>query len=237
MTLHLGERVRRFLISAGARASARTASRVESFADAFLTAAWLKNEGFADWPRSAAPDRWSVFDELIARVDHHQLLYLEFGVWQGKSLRYWVSHISEPSARFVGFDSFEGLPDDWNWAMRRAAFSVAGTPPNIGDPRVRFEIGWFEQTLERFILPEHRTLIVNVDCDLYSSASEVLRWVEPHLVAGDVLFFDEFKHFHDERRAFNDHLRRTASCYELAACDGRLQAVAFRRTAEPAYVR
>jgi hypothetical protein len=98
----------------------------------FLAAAWLTDEGFIDWRDRQYPDRWSVFDGLTTSMDHHQLLYLEFGVWRGKSLRYWVSHINEPSARFVGFDSFEGLPDDWNWSMRRAAFSVAGTLPRSG---------------------------------------------------------------------------------------------------------
>src|SRR4051794_18834378 len=39
--------------------------------------------------------------------------YLEFGVWEGASMRWWAARNTHPDSSFVGFDSFEGLPVNW----------------------------------------------------------------------------------------------------------------------------
>src|ERR1700730_6303443 len=36
--------------------------------------------------------------------------FLEFGIFQGNSIRLWSRMNCDPRSRFIGFDSFEGLP-------------------------------------------------------------------------------------------------------------------------------
>jgi hypothetical protein len=76
--------------------------------------------------------------------------YLEFGVAEGHSFRWWVARNPDPRSRFVGFDTFTGLPEDWG-RFRRGHFDTAGVPPDVGDPRCRFLKGLFDETLPGFV--------------------------------------------------------------------------------------
>jgi len=154
------------------------------------------------------PDRFAVFDEAVRRVRGTRPLYLEFGVYRGRTLRYWASHLESPDARFVGFDSFEGLPEDWQPNAQAGAFSV-GTPPVLDDERVSFVVGWFDETLPRYEPPEHDQLIVNVDCDLYSSTRCVLDWLAPRLSPGTLVYFDDLFNRDHQWRALREWLDGT----------------------------
>ena len=122
----------------------------------------------------------AYFDRIAEMVGRDEsLAYMEFGVWEGSSLRHWVSINPNPESRFVGFDSFVGLPQQWR---RRPAgyFSVEGQTPNIDDPRVGYQIGWFNQTLCPWLAGEGgeilkgRTPVVHLDGDLFHSGLYVL---------------------------------------------------------------
>src|ERR1022692_2079890 len=63
--------------------------------------------------------------------------YLEFGVYQGESMQVWADLNTHPDSRFVGFDSFEGLPEDWTKGKPAGTFDAGGKTPAIPDPRVR----------------------------------------------------------------------------------------------------
>ncbi len=121
------------------------------------------------------------------------ILYLEMGVAQGGTLRWWTKAISNPEARFVGFDTFLGLPEDYG-RVRAGTFSNNGRPPDIRDPRCSFQIGFFQQTVPGFLeqAPLQRRLVIYLDADLYSSTLYVLTSFAPHLKAGDLLVFDDF---------------------------------------------
>src|SRR5579871_3098569 len=60
-----------------------------------------------------APNREKLWDAVIdqERLDESPLLYLEFGVYQGRSMSWWLERIRNPESRFVGFDTFTGLPE------------------------------------------------------------------------------------------------------------------------------
>src|ERR1700751_1219420 len=44
---------------------------------------------------------------------NERILLLEFGVCNGYSIHQFASMNTNQSSKFIGFDSFEGLPEDW----------------------------------------------------------------------------------------------------------------------------
>jgi hypothetical protein len=180
---------------------------------------------------SRVSSRLQLFDVAIGEMHSDRPLYLEFGVYEGETIRYWSKRLTNPNARFLGFDSFEGLPEDWTSAAGRGHFSTEGQIPNIEDDRVKFVKGWFEDSLAGLELGEHDRLFVNVDSDLYSSAVTVLSWATPHLKVGDFLYFDEFHDRLNEGRAFCEFLDKTGYRVEMAAATRSLSQVLFRRVA------
>jgi hypothetical protein len=180
----------------------RAVSKVGTGAGYLEIGAWLRS---VDGVPRLMRDKEEMFNEILTRIKGARPLYLEFGVYEGQSLRWFSDHLKLPGASFVGFDSFKGLPADWQPGWSRGAFATDG-PPQIADDRVSFVIGWFEDTLPTFDVCEHDQLIVNVDCDLFSSAITVMKWLEPYLVPGTLIFFDEFV---EEMPALRESLSRT----------------------------
>jgi hypothetical protein len=84
-----------------------------------------------------------------------------------------------PESRFYGFDSFEGLPEDWG-NKAKGTFSRQGEPPRLDDERVRFVVGWFHETLPGFVAEgsDYEAVLVHLDADLYSSTLFALRRCE-----------------------------------------------------------
>ena len=71
------------------------------------------------------------------------MTYVEYGVHQGYSIALFASRNSSPESRFIGLDSFEGLPEDWGSAgMPKGSFDVGGSMPAVSDDRVRFVKGF-----------------------------------------------------------------------------------------------
>ena len=131
--------------------------------------------------------------------------YLEFGVWEGASIREWCELNREEESRFFGFDSFEGLPEDWH-ASKEGMFRVSALPQFV-DPRVSLVKGWFQDTVPAFVKDfrtRHR-LVVHIDCDLYSSTLFALTQLDCQLKAGSIIIFDEFSDLLHEFRAFRDY--------------------------------
>ncbi len=144
------------------------------------------------------------------------LAYMEFGVWEGSSLRHWVSANTNPQSRFIGFDSFLGLPQQWR---RRPAgyFSVEGQTPDIDDPRVGYQIGWFNQTLCPWLAGEGgeilkgRTPVVHLDGDLFHSGLYVLTRLHTVLDRYHLLI-DNYSG--GEARSLHDYLTAYGASFE-----------------------
>jgi hypothetical protein len=189
---------------------------------------WLRAHGFV--PAARLRSRFDVFAHIAAQVRDRQVLYMEFGVAQGASMRRWSQLLRNPHSHLHGFDSFLGLPHDWSLeGHERGYFSTGGRPPDVDDPRIRYFTGWFDETLPAYEWPQHEVLIVMLDADLYSSTTVVLEHVKPMLVPGSYLYFDQFHHRCDELRAFAELLEETSFGFELIAASREMTSLAFKR--------
>lgn len=219
---------KQLLTRIGAHVSARTIHRVNAALNYLEAGRWMRAHGFVV-PRRVR-DRREIYAKIAAEVGEARALYLEFGVHRGESMRMWSALLKHPEARLVGFDSFEGLPEDWTLDDRRGTFSTGGAPPVLSDSRVEFVKGWFEATLPGFAAPPHERLVLHLDADLYSSTATVLRALERLIVPGSFVLFDEFADRMHELRAFDEFLRTHPGWrFRLVASDEILARVAFER--------
>ncbi len=186
---------------------------------------WMHAHGYTVAHR--VNHRTKLFDLVGRLVADRVVLYMEFGVFQGTATRYWSSLLHNPESKLHGFDSFEGLPE--TWVRPDGDFSVGGQMPQIDDARVQFFKGWFSETLPSYQFPIHEELVIILDADLYSSTSFVLTALEPVIVPGTYLYFDEFNHRNDELRAFDEFVRRTGMEFSLVGATRSLAHVMFQR--------
>ncbi|MDL5154666.1 class I SAM-dependent methyltransferase [Actinomycetospora termitidis] len=113
---------------------------------------------------------------------------LEFGVYSGTTLRQIAA--ARNGAEVYGFDSFEGLPEDWRAGFRAGTFAVEQVPEVEGAELV---VGWFSETLPAFFEAHPGPVdVLHLDADLYSSTATALELVGPRLRPGSVVVFDEY---------------------------------------------
>jgi len=140
--------------------------------------------------------------------DNSEIVYLEFGVAGGASFKWWLNENKNDSSRFYGFDTFEGLPENWGMFFRKG--DMQHQESQVQDNRVKFVKGLFQDTLVPFIQENRGDLksavrkIVHMDADLYSSTIFVLTQLYPYLQPGDIILFDEFNVSLHEFKAFNE---------------------------------
>lgn len=211
------DKVRTALVSAGTQLGTGALRQIREVVSHVELGHWLGAEGYP-MPRGPRPvGRWPVLDAAIAEVSGQQLLYLEFGVYRGTSITYVTRHVRDADARFVGFDSFFGLPEEWRADMPRGHFTRNGLAPSFDDPRVSVVTGLFEKTLADFEVPPHERLIVNIDSDLYSSARTVLARLAGVVGPGTLIYLDEFNDSANELRAFREFLQLIGRRVEVSA--------------------
>lgn len=174
------------------------------------SARWVASVRGSEGSR-AFPTREEMYDRLNVQYfggGRNAMDFLEFGVHLGGSLRRWCEINGSPDARFFGFDSFEGLPEDWNRGAKKGAYNAKGQVPQIGDPRVQFVVGWFQETLPAFLLGfrARNRLVIHNDSDLYSSTLYCLTMLNSLMVPGTLVIFDEFYDPVNEYKALHDYV-------------------------------
>ncbi len=117
--------------------------------------------------------------------------YLEFGVFNGGTIRFIARHIGKRTIH--GFDSFEGLPEAWSgFNLGGKTFDRGGRLPRVPD-NVLLHRGYFDASLPKW-LDDHPgpVAFMHLDCDLYSSTKTVFELTAPRIVPGTIILFDEY---------------------------------------------
>lgn len=146
-------------------------------------------------------------------------LYAEFGVYKGDSLKIICDAVGSNVAVF-GFDSFEGLPQDWGTVLSKGAFALDRLP-KVPNNAVLIK-GWFKDTLLKFIKEYHKPFaFIHIDCDLYQSTKDVLDILAPQIMPGTIILFDEYINIVDwenhEFRAFQEFVSQNNMVFEYIA--------------------
>ena len=190
---------------------------------------WLKANRFESSPRY--PSRELLYAALAKDIGHRNVLYLEFGVFEGYSIRCWCKLLRNPESSLHGFDSFEGLPEGWDLRRPKGTFDVQGKLPQFDDPRVILHKGLFHEVLPSFVLPDFEQLVIHLDADLYSSTKYVLETLGDRITCGTILIFDEFCDRWHELRAFDEFLASSTMNFRFCGGTANLEQVAFQRIA------
>jgi len=208
------------------------------------------NADFNRWAERNAPKkvfkdrgagRWEYPDGSLVRM--HAFVnaeasgsagidFFEFGVFEGRSLNIFARLNDLPDTRFYGFDSFEGLPEYWSFALgglKRDAFSLNGKAPELSDSRIQLIKGLFQHTLVDFLAgyKAKKNLVIHMDADLYSSTLYCLATLDP-VLDGAIVIFAAFDNLSHEYSAFQDYVRSFRRSYEVIARYGYYKKVVVR---------
>jgi O-methyltransferase len=136
--------------------------------------------------------------------------YFEFGLWRGKTFgwaRTMARRYGFKDITFRGFDSFQGLPEPTELQYniwRRGQFSFGRLDfekmlKKKGFRKSEYELteGFYDQTLTPELSSQLqargvKAAVVYIDCDLYESTAQVLRFVRPFLQDGTIVCFDDY---------------------------------------------
>jgi predicted O-methyltransferase YrrM len=156
-------------------------------------------------------------------------LVLEFGVFSGYTINWIAEHF--PNQTIFGFDSFQGLPEDWTVGAKKGHFATTGLPNVRGN--VELIVGWFDCSLRPFLDTHPGSLsLLHVDCDLYSSTKTVLNELSDRIVPGTIIVFDEYYNYPDWKRheylAFNEFTTARSLKYEYIGLVPHFEQVAVR---------
>jgi predicted O-methyltransferase YrrM len=155
--------------------------------------------------------------------------YLEFGVFHGASLTCMHRALTAGGfnhVRLFGFDSFAGLPaaaeKEDDGAFREGQFTADErlvrrllTERGVDWKRTVLVKGWFSDTLTEELAARHhiaKASIIMIDCDIYSSTRDALRFCAPLIQDEAIIFFDDWTTNNldaknmGEKRAFDEFL-------------------------------
>lgn len=190
----------------------------------------------ADYVQENMPE--AMIFESHSRCIEHLLemapetgLILEFGVAGGNSIRKIGGVV--PNRQVHGFDSFEGLPEDWSGHLEgKGAFTQKSQLPSV-PPNVQLHVGWFDATLPEFLKTTEETVsFLHVDCDLYGGTKIILDELAGRLVAGSVILFDEYFNYpswkHHEYKAWQEFVEAHQVSYTYVALTATGGCVAVR---------
>jgi len=136
-----------------------------------------------------------TFEGWWLEAAHHiteKGLCLEFGVYRGESINFFSDYLKD--RHWYGFDSFEGLQENWDAGIHGMKFfNLNGKPPTV-NKNVTLYKGWFKDTLPNFFKnKKDKISFIHIDCDTYESTNDVLNNIPINRIQkGTVLLLDDY---------------------------------------------
>jgi hypothetical protein len=163
-------------------------------------------------------DAFDLLEHSVAEIDRKTkdpALICEFGVASGKTINF-IGQLF-PDHTIYGFDSFEGLPENWRDGFAKGAFKTEA-PPKVR-PNVRLIQGHFQDSLGPFLEKHPQgAAFMHIDCDLYSSTKTVLENFHSRIMIGTIIVFDEYFNYPEwregEYKAFAEYIERSDFSFE-----------------------
>lgn len=170
---------------------------------------------------STLESREKIFEVIFRQLENVPGDIFEFGVSSGRSFHTFLKRC--PDRHVYGFDSFEGLPEEW-WTRPKGAFKAE--PPKFTEPNGTLVQGWFEDTLPGFFSNYRQPIaLIHVDCDIYSAAKYSLSHALPLCGVGSIVLFDEYYNYPNfaphEWLAWHQEQTSLGLRSECVAYDGR----------------
>ena len=174
----------------------------------------------------------SVHEIAINNINIKSGIVIELGVHTGSTINMISSKLK--NYKIYGFDSFQGLPEDWRDGITKRTFD------NIYIPKVNKNVvlhkGWFSPTLPQFIssLPDKKIPIayMHVDSDLYSSAKVAFESFRENIISGTVIVFDEYFNYdgwqNHEYKAFQEFVSSKKLTYQYLTYNYKGEQVAIK---------
>lgn len=139
--------------------------------------------------------------------------YFEFGCNEANTVRKAWSHFEHLfDFHYVGFDSFEGLPEITEidkqpiWQKGKLAFDESefirrAIRHGIPQERLHTVKGFYDNSLTEELKAQflpRKAAVIYIDCDLYKSTVPILEWVVDFLQIGTIVVFDDWFCFHGD---------------------------------------
>lgn len=164
--------------------------------------------------------------------------YLEMGVCTGRTINFLAA--LNPERLIYGFDSFAGLPVDWegrnDFHLPKGVFAYKQSdrlPAVLHN--VRLIKGLFEDTLaifKRDYIKNNPIAFMHIDCDIYTSTRSLFDHLGSNIISGTILLFDELYNYpgyaQHEFKAFSEFLSKTGHEAEYIAYNVNWKQVAVR---------
>ena len=156
------------------------------------------------WESLIAPE---VRTEMLVAASQTPLqgCFVEVGVYRGGSAIS-LYRLAQMQRRGIYlFDTFTGTPHATPEDKHKAGEFADGidlAAMLCAMPEANFCIGVFPDTLPLDMPP---IAFAHIDCDQYASIGACITWLWPLVVHGGVMWFDDYGHIDNARRAVLDH--------------------------------
>ena len=142
--------------------------------------------------------RTESINKAIKNSKSNSEFFIELGVHEGRSINQYAEILIKSNREIHGFDSFEGLREDWRGAtlLANKAFNLEGKLPKVSS-NVILHKGWIQEQIPKFIQKYNlKTLrFLSLDLDTYQSTKDALDLLKPYLVKNSIIMFDEIQCF------------------------------------------